>query len=145
MPAKLARTLDRVVNAAFWILFFASPFVVRTIWRVSTKRLAAYRDRRRPPVSLVVPIERVTADLRRLRVQLEARENRIGGGVNGMRMGAVRVAYVELLCVACRQLDIVPPRGHADWHTPLAEIYRVEAQLRDRGLDVRQDGYRRAA
>jgi hypothetical protein len=54
-----------------------------------------------------------------------------------MRMGAVRIAYVQVLAVACRQLEVPPPRLGAHWHTPLAEIYRVEAQLRERGLDVR--------
>jgi hypothetical protein len=55
-----------------------------------------------------------------------------------MRMGAVRTAYVQVLGVACAQLEVAPPKNGPHWHTPLAEIYRVEAQLRERGLDVRQ-------
>jgi hypothetical protein len=55
-----------------------------------------------------------------------------------MRMGAVRLAYVEVLAVACRQLEVLPPRTGPGSQTSLAEIYRVEAELRQRGLDVRQ-------
>jgi hypothetical protein len=44
---------------------------------------------------------------------------------------------VQVLGVACHQLEVPPPRSDSHWHTPLAEIYRVEAQLRERGLDVR--------
>ena len=48
-------------------------------------------------------------------------------------MGAVRTAYVQVLGVACAQLEVAPPKTGPHWHTPLAEIYRVEAQLRERG------------
>lgn len=101
-------------------------------------------EQRRPPAPATVPIERVTATLRRLRRELESRENRPGLSGKGMRMGAVRFAYVDVLAVACRQLDVPPPRASRDWQTPLAEIYRVEAALRERGLDVR-DPVRHAA
>ena len=90
-----------------------------------------------------MPIEKVAADLRRLRAQLEARENRPGLTGKGMRMGAVRTAYVQVLADACHQLEVQPPRSAPHWHTPLAEIYRVEAQLRERGLDVRPVSLRR--
>lgn len=110
---------------------------IRDEWR----KIAA---KRRPPAPATVPIERVTATLRRLRRELESRENRPGLTGKGMRMGAVRFAYVDVLAVACHQLDVPPPRGGRDWQTPLAEIYRVEAALRERGLDVR-DPVRHAA
>ncbi len=95
-------------------------------------------EQRRPPAPATVPIERVAATLRRLRSELETRENRPGLSGKGMRMGAVRLAYVDVLAVACHQLDVPPPRTFRDCQTPLAEIYRVEAQLRERGLDVRE-------
>ena len=82
-------------------------------------------------------IEKVAADLRRLRWQLEQRENQPGATGKGMKMGAVRTAYVEVLGTACRQLDVRPPERVGKLQTPLAEIYRVEAELRSRGLDVR--------
>lgn len=95
------------------------------------------RAAQRRPAGAGAPIEKVAADLRRLRAQLEARENRPGITGKGMRMGAVRIAYVQVLADACQRLDVAPPRTGPHWHTPLAEIYRVEAQLRERGLDVR--------
>jgi hypothetical protein len=41
------------------------------------------------------------------------------------------------LSAACRRLDISPPPGGD--RAPQAEIYRVEAALRQRGLEVRQE------
>lgn len=136
-PAAGAHT-ERVDSVLLVILVVAAVLsagrrgarVVRDEWR----KIA---EQRRPPAPSTVPIEQVTATLRRLRRELESRENRPGLTGKGMRMGAVRFAYVDVLAVACRQLDVPPPRGGRDWQTPLAEIYRVEAALRARGLDVR--------
>ena len=98
----------------------------------------------RHPVGLTGhSIERVAADLRRLRLQLELRENRPGTAGKGMKMAALRRAYVEVLGTACRQLDVRPPQQSGQLETPMAEIYRVESELRARGLDVRAG--RRAA
>ncbi len=47
---------------------------------------------------------------------------------------ALRGAYLETLAAACQRLEVSPPpRGD---QVPQAEIYRVEAALRQRGLDV---------
>jgi len=116
----------------------ALPYLVGALTRVVRRQCELIAERRRPPAAAPVPIEKVAADLRRLRAQLEARENRPGLTGKGMRMGAVRTAYVQVLGVACAQLEVAPPKNGPHWHTPLAEIYRVEAQLRERGLDVRQ-------
>ena len=118
----------------------ALPYLAGRVSRVVRRQYELIADQRasqRRPAGATVPIEKVAADLRRLRAQLEARETRPGLGGNGMRMGAVRTAYLQVLAVACQQLDVQPPRAGPHWHTPLAEIYRVEAQLRERGLDVR--------
>ncbi len=115
----------------------ALPYVLSAVIAVVRREYERRAERRQPMVAAAAPIEKVTADLRRLRAQLEARENRPGLTGKGMRMGAVRTAYVQVLAVACHQLEVPPPRSDAQWHTPLAEIYRVEAQLRERGLDVR--------
>jgi hypothetical protein len=115
----------------------ASPYVLSAVIVAVRRHYERIAERRQPAVAAQAPIEKVAADLRRLRAQLEARENRPGSTGKGMRMGAVRTAYVEVLGVACHQLDVSPPRSDSHWHTPLAEIYRVEAQLRERGLDVR--------
>ena len=115
----------------------ALPYVLSAVIAVARRQYERRAERRRPVAAATAPIEKVTADLRRLRAQLEDRENRPGLTGKGMRMGAVRTAYVQVLGVACHQLEVPPPRSDSHWHTPLAEIYRVEAQLRERGLDVR--------
>ena len=81
------------------------------------------------------PIERIAADLRRLRAELEDTETRAGLTAKHHRVRAVRGAYLDALGTACRRLEVVPPAGGDG--APLAEIYRVEADLRSRGVDVR--------
>ena len=51
-------------------------------------------------------------------------------------MQALRGAYLDALSAACQRLDVSPPPGGD--RAPLAEIYRAEAALRQRGLDVRE-------
>jgi len=83
------------------------------------------------------PIERLAADLRRLRSELEDTETRSGLTAKHHRLQALRGAYVDALSAACRRIDVSPPLGGD--HAAQAEIYRVEAALRQRGLDVRRD------
>ncbi len=83
------------------------------------------------------PIERLAADLRRLRAELEDTETRSGLTAKHHRVQALRGAYVDALSAACQRLDVSPPSGGD--RAPQAEIYRVEAALRQRGLDVRRD------
>ncbi|HEX8094266.1 hypothetical protein [Jatrophihabitans sp.] len=126
--------------AVVLIGLLALPYLVGRAVRVVRRQcelIAEQRAEQRRPAGATVPIEKVAADLRRLRAQLEARENRPGSTGKGMRMGAVRTAYLQVLAEACQRLEVAPPRSGPHWHTPLAEIYRVEAQLRERGLDVR--------
>ncbi len=123
--------------AVVLIVLLALPYLTGAVARVVRRQAELIAEQRRPAEASQLPIEKVAADLRRLRAQLEARENRPGLTGKGMRMGAVRTAYVQVLGVACAQLEVAPPRNGAHWHTPLAEIYRVEAQLREHGLDVR--------
>jgi hypothetical protein len=52
---------------------------------------------------------------------------------------------VDVLATACRQLDVRPPQQVGQLEIPLAEIYRVEAELRACGLDVRPIGEGRRA
>lgn len=122
---------------ALAVLFLlAFPLLVRVVSWFVHREWDKIVEQRRPPAASAPPIERVTYDLRRLRRQLELRENRPGITGKGMKMGAVRRAYVEVLCTACRQLEVTPPRQSGQLQTPLAEIYRVESELRSRGLDV---------
>jgi hypothetical protein len=82
------------------------------------------------------PIERLGANLRRLRAELDATETRSGLTAKNARLKALRGAYVDELSTACERLD-VPPLP-ASGRIPQTEIYRVEAELRRRGLDVRE-------
>jgi hypothetical protein len=87
-----------------------------------------------------VPIERVRASLVRLRAQLEAMETRTDLPAKNLRLRALRAAYVDALCDACQRLDVSPPDG-AQAHPESvrqSDIYRMEAALRERGLDVRE-------
>lgn len=118
------------------LLMLASPLIVRLVSLLVRREWEQILEQRRT-AEPGVPIERVAADLRRLRAQLEACENRPGMTGKGMKMGALRAAYVEVLETACCQLEIVPPQRYQQLQTPLVEIYRVEAELRTRGLDVR--------
>jgi hypothetical protein len=82
------------------------------------------------------PVERLEADLRRLRAELEDTETRAGLTAKHHRVRALRGAYIDALTAACERLEVTPPPGGD--RAPLAEIYRVEAALRQRGLDVRE-------
>ncbi len=136
-----------VLLAAVLLLILALPLIVRLASGLVRREWEQIVEQRHPAGPGTVPIERVTADLRRLRAQLEACENRPGLAGKGLKMGALRAAYVEVLKTACGQLDIEPPRNRGQLPAPLAEIYRVEIELRGQGLDVRPavPGQRHAA
>jgi hypothetical protein len=87
-----------------------------------------------------VPIEQVRAKLVRLRAQLEAMEVRTDLPAKNLRLRALRAAYVDALCEACRRLDVSPPSSAQarPESVPQSDIYRMEAALRQRGLDVRE-------
>jgi hypothetical protein len=129
-----------------YLLLFALPTAVgfavigalRAARWLSEARYKA-RFRALPPE----PIERLAADLRRLRAELEDTETRSGLTAKHHRVQALRGAYVDALSAACRRLDVSPPPGGD--RAPQAEIYRVEAALRQRGLDVRRDAPETAA
>jgi len=84
------------------------------------------------------PIERLTATLRRLRAELEGMETRTGIPNKNMRVRALRGAYLDALGAACQRLAVAPPRGAAAQRFDQADVYRVESELRQRGVDVRE-------
>ena len=87
------------------------------------------------------PIERLRANLVRLRAQLEEMETRTDLPAKRLRMRALRAAYVDALTDACRRLDVSPPSDAAGGRPEeirQSDIYRMEAALRQRGLDVRE-------
>jgi hypothetical protein len=98
-------------------------------------------ERRARGSAVPEPVERLGANLVRLRSQLEAMETRTDLPAKNLRLRALRAAYVDALNDACLRLDVTPPAGAAGARpgdVRQAEIYRVEAALRQRGLDVRE-------
>jgi hypothetical protein len=94
--------------------------------------LAVLRRKAPPPE----PADHLEARLRRLRAQLETTEARPGGTAKHHHVAAVRGAYLDTLREACARLDVSPPPGGD--RPRQADIYRAEAALRERGLDVRE-------
>ena len=88
------------------------------------------------------PIERLTATLRRLRAELESLETRTGVPNKHLRLRALRAAYMDVLGTACQRLGVTPPRGTSAQRFDQADVYRVEAELRQRGIDVREPATR---
>jgi len=114
----------------------AALFALIGAWRVAGW-LGEARSRARFKALPPEPIERLEADLRRLRAELEETETRSSLIAKHHRVQALRGAYADALSSACRRLDISPPHGGD--RAAQAEIYRVEAALRQRGLDVRRE------
>jgi hypothetical protein len=123
-----------------YLLVFALPTAVgfAIIGALRTARwLGEARRKARFQALPPEPIERFQADLRRLRAELEDTENQSGLTAKHHRVQALRGAYADTLAAACLRLEVSPPLGGD--RAPQAEIYRVEAALRQRGLEVRQD------
>lgn len=109
------------------------------LFRWVAERRKTARFRAEAPVT-AEPIERLAARMRRLRAELETLETRSDVQAKGVRLRAIRGAYMDLLRVACERLDVDPlPPGDL---IPQAEIYRAEDALRQRGLDVRETASR---
>jgi hypothetical protein len=107
------------------------------IWGLrAARRLSAARARPSAPE----PLDRLAARLRRLRAELEATENKAGTTAKGHHLQALRGAYADNLAMACQRLDVPAPPGGE--RARLADIYRAEAALRQRGLDVRETAAR---
>lgn len=96
-----------------------------------TERWYTARYQAQPPAE---PMERLAANLRRLRGELEAMETRSDVPAKVARLRALRGAYLDTLTTACERLEVSPPGTRAQQ----ADIYRAEAALRQRGLDVRE-------
>jgi ElaB/YqjD/DUF883 family membrane-anchored ribosome-binding protein len=115
-------------------IIFPTAALYALIFGVRAFRWYAERRYRSRPVT-TEPIERLTANLRRLHAELETVENTMGTPAKNLRLRALRAAYIDALCTACQRLEVGrPPAVGASQ----AEIYRVESDLRERGLDVRQ-------
>jgi hypothetical protein len=131
----LHRSGCAVSTIALWLAVFLLPtavFYAALLALRSYRRMAEARHRP-PPLE---PVERLEARLRRLRAELEATENRPGLPHKNHRVTALRGAYVDALGTACERLGVSTPPGGE--RARLADIYRAEAALRERGLDVRE-------
>lgn len=98
--------------------------------------LAMARQRRLAAAAPPEPIERLQSRLRRLRAELERTEATPGIRAKSHKVAALRGAYADTLAAACERLSVPAPVGGE--RARRAEIYRVEAALRERGLDVRE-------
>ncbi len=114
-----------------FVLMPVAGYAVIGAWH-GARRLSESRYKPPPPR----PLERLEADLRRLRAELEDTETRAGLTAKHHRVQALRGAYLDALTTACQRLEVTPPPGGE--RASQAEIYRVEAALRQRGLDVRE-------
>jgi hypothetical protein len=101
-----------------------------------------FADQQSGPPPVPEPIERLHADLVRLRAQLEAMETRSDLPAKNLRLRALRTAYVDALKDACQRLDVSGPDGARSEDIRQSDIYRMEAGLRARGLDVRETARR---
>ena len=89
------------------------------------------------------PIQQVRANLVRLRAELEATETRSDLVAKNLRLRALRAAYADALHDACKRLDVSPPgTGVRPEDLRQSDIYRIEALLRERGLEVRETAAR---
>jgi len=97
-------------------------------------RAARWLDEKRRKSPPPVPVDRLAANLRRLRARLEETETSSELTAKQFHVRSVRGAYLDTLAEACQRLDVPPPPGDG---ATQADIYRTEAALAARGLDVR--------
>jgi hypothetical protein len=139
MPGGRAGTTDIVGLAFAWTGAFLSLTAVGWAVQGGVRLYRAWGARRSPEPAPGQPIEQLGADACRLRARLEAAENEMRFTQHkAARVWAVRGAYLDVLSAICERLEVRPPAVSRGTVVPLTEIYRAEAALRERGLDVRR-------
>ena len=130
-------------SVVLWVLVILLPSVafgaVLALLR-GFRRAGDVARQRRADRAPAEPLIQVEARLRRLRAELEAMENQPGGMAKQHKIVAVRGAYLDCLNSACQRFAVSPPAGGD--RARQAEIYRVEAALRQHGVDVREAAVR---
>ena len=124
-----------------WIGTFLSLTILGCAALGGIRLYRAFDVRRRRSSAPVLgpPIERLGADMCRLRAKLEAAENEMRfTRFKAARVQALRGAYLDVLSASCERLEVRPPAANGNTAVSLTEIYRAEAALRERGLDVRR-------
>jgi hypothetical protein len=125
------------MDVMIWIGWLALAVLLPTLtgyailFAFRAGRRAAESRRQPPPPE---PAERLVTRLRKLRLELEATENTPRGTARQHHLRAIRGAYLDLLRMACDRFDVAPPPGGD--RARQADIYRAEAALRDRGVEV---------
>jgi hypothetical protein len=131
LPAETGQMSPLIELVIAILLPTAAGYAIIAVFRgVRRARQASYKP---PPAE---PLDRLGARLQRLRAELEQTETQPAVTAKSHRVRALRGAYLDLLSEACLRLEVSPPPGGD--RAELIEIYRVEAELRSRGLDVRQ-------
>jgi hypothetical protein len=121
-----------------WFVFAAAlPTLIGCAVIVLARAMVRCVHWRRRGTAQPRPIEQLGAQLRRLHADLDATEAELRTPGKRVRTRASRAAYVDLLREACVRLEVPPPAAEAAGHARLTDIYRAEAALRARGLDVR--------
>jgi hypothetical protein len=103
-------------------------------------RLLKWISEQQTPTPVPEPIQQVRAHLVRLRAELEATETRSDLVAKNLRLRALRAAYIDTLNDACRRMEVSLPPGvpvRAE-NIRQSDIYRIEAALRERGIEVRE-------
>jgi hypothetical protein len=98
-------------------------------------RAARWLEEKRRKAPPPAPVDRLAANLRRLRAELEETETSADLTAKRFHVRSVRGAYLDTLAEACQRLGVSPPPGDG---ATQADIYRTEAALAARGLDVRE-------
>ena len=98
-------------------------------------RAARWLEEKRRKAPPPAPVDRLAANLRRLRAELEETETSAELTAKRFHVLAARGAYLDTLAEACQRLGVSPPPGDG---ATQADIYRTEAALAARGLDVRE-------
>ena len=113
---------------------FGPALLAWAVLRVPGLLGAAYgRFRPPPPAPAGPPVERLAADLRRVRRALRE----MPGGTSAVRRRGTQRAYDELLAQACAALDVEQHLGEVpDGADRSLERLRVEQALVDAGLHL---------
>ena len=101
---------------------------------IGAVRAARWLEEKRRKAPPPVPVDRLAANLRRLRAELEEMETSAELTAKRHHVRSVRGAYLDTLAEACERLGVTPPSGDG---ASQADIYRTEAALAGHGLDVR--------
>jgi len=117
------------VVGAFWLIAHAADLLEVSVRGARTLHLM----KPLPPVPAGMPIERIAADLRRIRPQTL----RLAAGTPMVRRRAIVAAYDEALLDACRALDVPTELGRISDPLELeSERLRTEAELQRAGVDL---------